>query len=181
MPRRLPMPPLFDLLVQLVRAALADHLRRRFLRRRFLLFHHIADGNRLAERIHDDLHIAFVISSAYAILPLFNAMSCRLKVPAGRLRRLLELEGPVIALVLRRSRSTEGFTRLIDWNHDVMREQRQDLDLEVDLVERREKLLFGPVGIGDRDFCGRETRPRDPARASRFRRADVASRPSGRP
>ncbi len=78
-----------DLLVQLVRAALADHLGRRFLRCRFLLFHDIADGNHLAERSHDGLHVRFRDLVGVGDVAFVQADVMQLKIPGRRLRRLL--------------------------------------------------------------------------------------------
>ncbi len=113
-PPRLPMPRSHWPGGELVRALLADHLRRRAARCRFLLLHHVADRNRLAERV--DRRPAYRPSSAdrtrrycpcrtqYRADPASTRtvppMTCNLKV---------QLLRPSSS----RSRSTEGFTRLM--------------------------------------------------------------------
>ena len=160
----------FRLLAELARPALADHLRRRFARRLFLLLHHLADRHGLAERIDDGLHVGLRDFIGKGDIALRERDVVQLQVPGGRFGRLLELERPVVAIVLEPFQIDRRIDQVDARNHDVVSEERQQRDLEIDLVERGEERLFRPLGIRHRDLFRGKARPWHPALPAGFRR-----------
>ena len=156
------------LFVELRRAALADHLRRRLRDAASCCFITSPIGTGCPSVSMTTCISALVTLIAHVDGALRERDIAELEIPRRRFGGLLELERPVVAVVLEPLDIDRRIHEIDRRNHDVVREQRQHGHLKVDFVERCEEFLTRPVRIRDGDFFSGEARPRHPAFPARF-------------
>jgi hypothetical protein len=120
------------------------------------------------QQAHLDLHVGFRLLVAHGDIAARERDVVQIEPPRRRSARSGQLEGPVVATIGKTLR-IDGRIHEIDCrNHDVVRDERQHGNLEVDLVERGEMRVVGPVGVGNLDLRGGKTRPGHPGAPAGF-------------